>query len=45
MYYIGIDTECFSPGDRPRARNRVLIVARLVLKTLYDDVGAAGEGA
>ncbi len=32
VHYIGVDTEFFSPGDRARAANRVLFVARLVPK-------------
>ena len=32
VHYIGVDTEYFSPGDRPRAPNQVLFVGRLVPK-------------
>ena len=32
VHYIGVNTEYFSPGDQPRATNRVLFVARLVPK-------------
>ena len=32
VHYIGVDTEFFSPSDRPRASSQVLFVARLVPK-------------
>ena len=32
VHYIGVDTEFFSPSDRPRAASQVLFVARLVPK-------------
>ena len=32
VHYIGVDTEFFSPSERPRASNQVLFVARLVPK-------------
>ena len=32
VHYIGVDTEFFSPSDRPRGSSQVLFVARLVPK-------------